>query len=58
MEEKDLAQAVPAKQQIPENERVPLKEKIFYGMGALMDGGGVALMSCVMLNYTRQARLP
>lgn len=51
MEEKDLAQAVPAKQQIPENERVPLKEKIFYGMGALMDGGGVALMSCVMLNY-------
>lgn len=51
MEEKDLTQAVPAKQQIPENERVPLKEKIFYGMGALMDGGGVALMSCVMLNY-------
>jgi oligogalacturonide transporter len=51
LEEKDLAQAVPAKQQIPENERVPLKEKIFYGMGALMDGGGVALMSCVMLNY-------
>ncbi len=51
MEEKDLAQAVPAKQQIPENERVPLKEKIFYGMGALMDGGGVALMSCVMLKY-------
>lgn len=51
MEEKDLAQAVPAKQQIPESERIPLKEKIFYGMGALMDGGGVALMSCVMLNY-------
>lgn len=30
---------------------VPTKEKIFYGMGAFMDGGGVALMSCVMLKY-------
>lgn len=30
---------------------VPTKEKVFYGMGALMDGGGVALMSCVMLKY-------
>ncbi len=30
---------------------VPLKEKLAYGCGALMDGGGVALMSCVMLNY-------
>ncbi len=36
---------------VPPEERVPLKEKIFYGMGALMDGGGVALMSCVMLSY-------
>ena len=51
MEEKDLQQAVPVKTEIPENEKVPLKEKIFYGLGALMDGGGVALMSCVMLNY-------
>ncbi|MGN1042664.1 MAG: MFS transporter, partial [Christensenellales bacterium] len=51
MEEKDLKQAVPVKTEIPENEKVPLKEKIFYGMGALMDGGGVALMSCVMLKY-------
>lgn len=38
-------------QEVPENERIPLKEKIFYGMGAMMDGGGVALMSCVMLSY-------
>ena len=30
---------------------IPLKEKLAYGVGALMDGGGVALMSCVMLNY-------
>lgn len=32
-------------------DRVPSKEKIFYGLGALMDGGGVAMMSCVMLKY-------
>ena len=37
--------------EVPANERVPLREKIFYGMGGLMDGGGVALMSCVLLNY-------
>lgn len=30
---------------------IPTKEKWMYGIGALMDGGGVALMSCVMLNY-------
>ena len=30
---------------------VPLKEKLAYGCGALMDGGGVALMACVMLKY-------
>lgn len=30
---------------------IPVKEKIFYGIGSLMDGGGVALMSCVMLKY-------
>lgn len=30
---------------------VPTKEKIAYGCGALMDGGGVALMACVMLKY-------
>lgn len=30
---------------------VPTKEKMAYGCGAFMDGGGVALMSCVMLKY-------
>ena len=30
---------------------IPTKEKIAYGLGSLMDGGGVALMSCIMLNY-------
>lgn len=32
-------------------DKIPTKEKIFYGLGALMDGGGVALMACVLLNY-------
>lgn len=32
-------------------DRIPTKEKIFYGIGAFMDGGGVAMMSCVMLKY-------
>lgn len=30
---------------------IPVKEKWAYGIGALMDGGGVALMSCIMLKY-------
>ncbi len=30
---------------------IPVKEKFAYGVGALMDGGGVALMSCIMLKY-------
>lgn len=37
--------------EVPPEERVSTKEKVFYGMGAMMDGGGVALMSCVMLSY-------
>lgn len=32
-------------------DKIPGKEKLFYGIGAFMDGGGVALMSCVMLKY-------
>lgn len=39
------------KDEVPPEERVPLKEKLAYACGALMDGGGVALMSCVMLKY-------
>lgn len=27
------------------------KEKIYYGMGAILDGGGVALISCILLYY-------
>ena len=30
---------------------IPNREKLAYGVGALMDGGGVALMSCVMVKY-------
>ena len=54
--EKDMAKAKaekPAKdlsyRQSPDY--VPTKEKLAYGCGAFMDGGGVALMSCVMLKY-------
>lgn len=36
---------------IAPQDRVPLKEKICYGIGGLMDGGGVSMMSCVMLKY-------
>ena len=32
-------------------DKVPLKEKLAYGIGGLMDGGGVSMMSCVMLAY-------
>ena len=32
-------------------DRIPLKEKVCYGIGGLMDGGGVALMSCILLKY-------
>ena len=32
-------------------DRIPRKEKICYGLGGLMDGGAVAMMSCVMLKY-------
>ncbi len=30
---------------------IPNREKLAYGVGALMDGGGVAFMSCVMVKY-------
>lgn len=52
--EKDLSQAKLESQPqdtVKEEDRIPLKEKLAYGVGALMDGGGVALMSCVMLKY-------
>lgn len=36
---------------ILEADKVPFKEKLAYGIGGLMDGGGVSMMSCVMLAY-------
>lgn len=36
---------------IAEADRVPLKEKLAYGIGGLMDGGGVSMMSCVMIAF-------
>ena len=37
--------------EVKPEDKIPTKEKIFYGFGALMDGGGVALMACVLLKY-------
>ena len=34
---------------------IPNKEKLCYGIGGLMDGGAVALMSCIMLKYMTSA---
>lgn len=34
---------------------VPGKEKLCYGIGGFMDGGAVALMSCIMLKYMTSA---
>lgn len=39
-------------------DKVPLKEKICYGIGGLMDGGGVSMMSCVMLPFLLEAGVP
>ena len=39
------------KNDVRPEDKVPLKEKLCYGAGGLMDGGGVALMSCVMLGF-------
>lgn len=36
----------------------PLKEKICYGIGGLMDGGGVALMSCILVKYMTTMGIP
>ncbi len=36
---------------IAEADRVPLKEKLAYGIGGLMDGGGVSMMACVMIAF-------
>ena len=38
-------------EEVRPEDKNPFKEKLAYGAGALMDGGGVALMSCVLLRY-------
>lgn len=48
-DEKHLAQA--SKHGVSPADYVPTKEKLAYSCGALMDGGGVALMACVLLKY-------
>ncbi len=36
---------------VVKTDKISLKEKVFYGIGGFMDGGGVAMMSCVMVAY-------
>jgi len=36
---------------IQPQDRVPMGEKIAYGVGGLIDGGGVAMISCILLKY-------
>lgn len=43
---------------IAPEDRVPLKEKICYGIGGLMDGGGVALMACILVKYMETMGIP
>ena len=33
------------------SDKISFKEQLAYGVGALMDGGGVALMSCILTKY-------
>lgn len=39
-------------------DRIPVKEKICYGIGGLMDGGGVALMACILVKYMETMGIP
>lgn len=45
----------PVKDAVKPEDKIPTGEKICYGLGAFMDGGGVALMSCIMLKYMTDA---
>lgn len=40
-----------AKPYVAPQDRVPLGEKLAYGLGGLMDGGAVAMISCILLKY-------
>lgn len=55
--EKQVAVPGDANYIVPED-RVPFKEKICYGIGGLMDGGGVALMSCILVKYMTTMGIP
>lgn len=46
-----LNQAVTLNDGIRAEDIIPKKERLAYGVGALMDGGGVALMACLLLKY-------
>ena len=43
---------------IAPEDRIPVKEKICYGIGGLMDGGGVALMACILVKYMETMGIP
>ena len=43
---------------IAPEDRIPVKEKICYGIGGLMDGGGVALMACILVKYMETIGIP
>ena len=45
----------PVKDAVKPEDKIPTGEKVCYGLGAFMDGGGVALMSCIMLKYMTDA---
>lgn len=55
--EKQVAVPGDANYIVPED-RIPVKEKICYGIGGLMDGGGVALMACILVKYMETMGIP
>lgn len=55
--EKQVAVPGDANYIMPED-RIPVKEKICYGIGGLMDGGGVALMACILVKYMETMGIP
>ncbi len=59
MKKKEKVVAVPGDvNYIAPEDRIPVKEKICYGIGGLMDGGGVALMACILVKYMTTMGIP
>lgn len=59
MKKKEKVVAVPGDvNYIAPEDRIPVKEKICYGIGGLMDGGGVALMACILVKYMETMGIP